>query len=265
LRKFLCYFYNQTVIFRVRNNRTILQLCHNCPIKMKNALTLTEKETFFIKENRQDPVTGDEFCIGDEIVFCASCKSAFLKESWEYMNSKHCGQSFTLKKFPVTSKLKLSKPIVYEFKKAETNNRIFAYLIDNFIAVVLGIALYILFEGGNDFIFGVGSLYMLFRDVVGIKSSLGKRIMGLYFIDTKTQENASPFILLFRNVFYWLCLFMIIALIIILEVIAGETGVIGNILGFGLLIANIVHVIIVLANQNHFFDRILKIELVEKK
>jgi hypothetical protein len=30
---------------------------------MKNALTLTEKETFFLKENRQDPVTGDEFDI----------------------------------------------------------------------------------------------------------------------------------------------------------------------------------------------------------
>ena len=49
---------------------------------MKNALTLTEKETFFIRENRQD------------------------------MNSKHCGQTFTLKKLPVQSRLKLSKPIV---------------------------------------------------------------------------------------------------------------------------------------------------------
>ena len=84
---------------------------------MKNALTLTEKETFFIQENRQDPITGDEFCIGDKIVFCASCKSAFLKESWEYMDSKHCGQTFTLKRFPVHSKLTLSKPIVFSFKK----------------------------------------------------------------------------------------------------------------------------------------------------
>ncbi len=241
---------------------------------MKNALTLTEKETFFIQENRQDPVTGDEFNIGDEIVFCASCKSAFLKESWEYMNSKHCGQTATLNKFPVQSKLTLSKPIVYNFKKAETNNRIFAYLIDTLISIILGVIIYNVFVV-EDTLYGksftymtptiIGILYMLFRDIVGIKSSIGKRIMRLYFINTKTQKNASPLILLFRNVFYWICLSLVIGLIVILEVITGETGIVGSILGFVLLIGNIVHVIVVLANQNNIFDRMLKIELVEKK
>ncbi|WP_375561198.1 RDD family protein [Bernardetia sp. OM2101] len=236
---------------------------------MKNALTLTEKETFFLKENRQDPVTGDKFDIGDEIVFCASCKSAFLKESWEYMNSKHCGQIFTLKKFPVHSKLKLSKPIVYDFKKADSGNRILAYLIDNFIAIGLAIIIFFIFRDfNNDFDALpsiIGFLYMLFRDVMGVKSSIGKRIMGLYFIHTQTQKKASPLVLLFRNVFYWICLFVVIAFIAFLEAVTGASGVIGSLLGFGLLIANIVHVIIVLANQNHIFDRILKIELVEKK
>ncbi|WP_338813942.1 RDD family protein [Bernardetia sp. Wsw4-3y2] len=237
---------------------------------MKNALTLTEKETFFLKENRQDPVTGDEFSVGDEIVFCASCKSAFLKESWEYMNSKHCGQTFTLKKFPVQSKLKLSKPIVYDFRKADTNNRIFAYLIDNLVAIVLATISFFAFMGFNNNFFDVlpfliGIAYMLFRDIIGIKSSIGKRIMGLYFIHTQTQKKASPFVLLFRNVFYWICLFAAISLVVFLEAVTGASGVIGSLLGFGLLIANIVHVIIVLANQTHIFDRILRIELVEKR
>ncbi len=231
---------------------------------MKNALTLTEKETFFLKENRQDPVTGDEFCVGDEIVFCASCKSAFLKESWEYMNSKHCGQTFTLKKFPVQARLKLSKPIVHDFRKADSGNRILAYILDTLISIILWVFFYILFDG-EDFVFIVANLYMLFRDVILGKSSIGKRIMGLYFIHTQTQKNASPFVLLFRNVFYWICLFAAISVVVFLEAVTGASGVIGSLLGFGLLIANIVHVIIVLANQTHIFDRILRIELVEKK
>ncbi|AFM05633.1 hypothetical protein Fleli_3304 [Bernardetia litoralis DSM 6794] len=243
---------------------------------MKNALTLTEKETFFLKENRQDPVTGDGFDIGDEIVFCASCKSAFLKESWEYMNSKHCGQSFTLKKFPVQSKLKLSKPIIYTFQKADSGKRVGAYFIDGFIAIILGIlACYIVIQskdglGYNNSMskpisFVVGNIYMLFRDFFGIKSSLGKRIMGLYFINIETQKNASIVILFFKNLVYWGCIIVIMMFIGFMESITGGGGIIASILGFGLLIANIVHIIVLLANQNNIFDRMLKIELVEKK
>ncbi|WP_291722629.1 RDD family protein [Bernardetia sp.] len=238
---------------------------------MKNALVITEKQSVFLKENRQDPITGDEFCLGDKVVFCASCKSAFLADSWEYMNGKHCGQVGTLRKFPVVSKLKLSKPIILDFRKADSGNRIFAYLIDIGIAIILGVLLYIILDSlglhynyRNVFPFFATSLYMLFRDIFGVKSSFGKRIMGLYFINTETHKIAHPFKLIFRNVFYWLCLSALIAFISFLEAIT-DTGVVGGILGFVLLIANITHVIIVLANQNHIFDRILRIELVEKK
>lgn len=51
----------------------------------------------FLKENRQDPITGDLIQEGDEVVFCASCKSAFLKDTWLYLDKKHCNQSKTLK------------------------------------------------------------------------------------------------------------------------------------------------------------------------
>jgi uncharacterized RDD family membrane protein YckC len=239
---------------------------------MKNTLILTEKETFFIKENRQDPVTGDEFNIGDEIIFCASCKSAFLIESWEYMNSKHCGQSFTLQKFPIYSKLTLSKPIVYGFKKAESGNRFGAYLIDSLIALLLGFLVYLFFQKNSFFGLGsgvngfvVGNIYMLFRDIFGIKSSIGKRIMGLYFINTETQKNASPVVLLFKNLVYWGCIIAAIAFVSFIAISIGTGGVVASLLGFGLLIANIVHIIILLSNQTNIFDRMLKIELVEKK
>ncbi|WP_338764751.1 RDD family protein [Bernardetia sp. ABR2-2B] len=236
---------------------------------MRNSLTLTKKQSFFLKENRQDPVTGDEFNLGDEIVFCASCKSAFLKESWEYMNSKHCGQTFTLRKFPIQSKLKLSKPIIYDFKKPDTGKRIVAYLIDNLFAGLIAVLAYFILESmargiAEGLSFLIGTMYMLFRDGIGIKGSLGKRGAGLYFIDTKTKKNASVLTLLFRNVLYWICLFAAISCIVFLEVAIGASGVIGSLLGFGLLIVNIINVFLTI-DQSNIFDRILKIELVEKK
>ncbi|AFM03071.1 hypothetical protein Fleli_0607 [Bernardetia litoralis DSM 6794] len=45
---------------------------------------------------RQDGITGDTIKANDEIVFCASCQSVFLKDSWEYMSKNHCNQSETL-------------------------------------------------------------------------------------------------------------------------------------------------------------------------
>ena len=45
---------------------------------------------------RKDAVTGDKITQNDEVVFCSVCQSAFLKDSWEYMNFQHCEQSETL-------------------------------------------------------------------------------------------------------------------------------------------------------------------------
>ena len=63
---------------------------------------------YFLEEERKDSVTGDLIQANDEVVFCASCKSAFLKGSWEYMDRKHCGQTKTLKKVPVSAPLLLN-------------------------------------------------------------------------------------------------------------------------------------------------------------
>ncbi|AFM03172.1 hypothetical protein Fleli_0711 [Bernardetia litoralis DSM 6794] len=62
----------------------------------------------FLNENRSDPITGDEIKEGDKIVFCAICKSAFLYDTWLYLDKTHCNQGETLGKFPSSQKLEIS-------------------------------------------------------------------------------------------------------------------------------------------------------------
>ena len=66
----------------------------------------------FLEEERKDSVTGDLIQANDEVVFCGICKSAFLKDSWGYMDKKHCGQTKTLKSFPVSKPLLLNVSII---------------------------------------------------------------------------------------------------------------------------------------------------------
>lgn len=54
----------------------------------------------FISQERKDPFTGKTLQSGDIVVFCAKCKTAFLLDSWEAVNSKHCNQYDTLSQFP---------------------------------------------------------------------------------------------------------------------------------------------------------------------
>ncbi len=67
-----------------------------------------------LAQNRIDPITGDTILEGDEVVFCAGCKSIFLKDTWEYLGKKHCNQIRTLRSIPSTSiKMKLGSDILY--------------------------------------------------------------------------------------------------------------------------------------------------------
>ncbi|WP_338765211.1 hypothetical protein WAF17_01180 [Bernardetia sp. ABR2-2B] len=62
----------------------------------------------FLEEERKDAITGDLIQANDEVVFCGICKSAFLKDSWEYMDRKHCGQTKTLHSVPISKPLLLN-------------------------------------------------------------------------------------------------------------------------------------------------------------
>jgi hypothetical protein len=76
---------------------------------MKKFTIKENKHKDFLSEERKDPVTGDSFREGDEIVFCKSCGSAFLYTSWLYMGGKHCGQTEVFAEFPeIQSKMSLA-------------------------------------------------------------------------------------------------------------------------------------------------------------
>ncbi|WP_375560405.1 hypothetical protein ACE193_22335 [Bernardetia sp. OM2101] len=68
-----------------------------------------EKHQDFLKQERIDPITGDILQEGDDIVICASCKSAFLVDSWLYMDGKHCNQIHTLREIPKQEAVKIDR------------------------------------------------------------------------------------------------------------------------------------------------------------
>lgn len=68
-----------------------------------------QKDSDFLKQERIDPITGDILQQGDEIVICASCKSAFLADSWLYMNARHCNQTHTLLEIPKQEVVKIDR------------------------------------------------------------------------------------------------------------------------------------------------------------
>ncbi len=239
-------------------------------MKMKNALSLTENQTYFLRENRQDPITGDDFSIGDEIVFCAECKSAFLKESWEYMGSKHCNQREILANFPMESSLKLRKAVVYDFKKVEMKERIEAFMIDLLIGIMFAALVAFCaysFFGVEEYVLcgiGVASLYMIFRDIVFINSSVGKKAKNLYFINTRTKEKANLYMLSIRNLIYWLINLTLLFTIANVAFKDPDYIVPSFCALLVLFLVNSVYLVESLKGYN-FIDKLLQIELVQKK
>ena len=73
-----------------------------------------EKHHDFLAQNRIDPITGDVLQEGDQIVICASCKSAFLVDSWSYMDNKHCNQTYTLREIPKQTIVKIDRESINE-------------------------------------------------------------------------------------------------------------------------------------------------------
>lgn len=67
-----------------------------------------EAHADFLAQERMDPVTGECLQDGDKVVFCAQCRSAFLLDSWDYLENRHCQQTQTLPDFPEKESLMLS-------------------------------------------------------------------------------------------------------------------------------------------------------------
>ncbi|WP_338790401.1 hypothetical protein [Bernardetia sp. MNP-M8] len=163
---------------------------------MKNILTLTEKQTHFLDENRQDPITGDGFEIGDEIVFCAECKSAFLRESWEYMGNKHCNQIQTLNQIPKAKKLEIRKIVESTCHVPKMTEIAFSWMIDTLVWLIINVLVWQFskdyFENTSVFYKIVAILTLLLKDNNLIVTSLGKFSRGISIVYLKNHKKVSP-------------------------------------------------------------------------
>ncbi len=109
-----------------------------------------QKHADFIAQERHDPITGEKILVGDEVVFCASCESAFLLDSWTYLEGKHCGQKDTLSVFPDQKQISVQTdaalgvllyPHWKENKKPKSSGRQNKILAFAFVGAMAGIQL----------------------------------------------------------------------------------------------------------------------------
>ncbi|WP_338790419.1 hypothetical protein [Bernardetia sp. MNP-M8] len=159
----------------------------------------------FLKENRQDPITGDLIEEGDEVVFCASCKSAFLKDTWLYLDKKHCDQNRTIKKPTFGQSLVLAKakqetvfiPLegAKSFKKfiKQTKN---GYWTSEYESIKNNIIVYNEREGTGFILFLAMIMYVVFMfyfgvsvGLVGLVSSPILLLLARYYINLVYSSN----------------------------------------------------------------------------
>lgn len=152
-------------------------------------LTGQRGETF-LAQDRKDPITGDAFAAGDEVVFCAHCRSAFHVSSWEYLGGKHCEQEKTLDAFPVQKKLKLvqktgaqlyPRPLTPEEAKIETTERYeLYYLVGGSLLLPLGILTIDIIKFLHDY-FPPVIMHSVFCFIAGTASAF--KLFFLKFVD----------------------------------------------------------------------------------
>ena len=232
-----------------------------------------EEHSHFLLEDRNDPVTGDSFLVGDEVVFCGVCKSAFLKDSWQYMGNKHCDQRLTLPIFPKPRKLTLQKPVELPFVFVDTEERSSAFFID----LVIITFLFILYATSlaqlsininNEVSFLIAFLIFTFRDSILLNKSLGKACKSLYFIDTATNLPATFWQTLGRNMLYWVMngLFALVFIILLkLRENFVDVELFLYLFAVGAVIINVFYIRQNIEKNYSWFDKLLGIRLVKKK
>jgi hypothetical protein len=173
---------------------------------------------------------------GDEVVFCARCRSAFLKDSWEYLGKKHCEQRRTLQEVPQVHegvKLRKVKDVSTQElppERPKVDNvmtyigaRLGVQLIDTLLqgvsVFVIALILQDLISGSVEaFISGVFiimlSVYLLW-DIIFMLKSPGKRVASLVVVRLDLAQKAAWWQLILRRI-CTLCfpIFTLIVLII---------------------------------------------------
>ena len=156
-----------------------------------------DKHQAFLEQERIDPITGDILQEVDHVVICASCKSAFLADSWLYMDSKHCNQTHTLREIPKQEAVKidresrnerLDKLAFYQFRTAKQSE--ISGIYSGFFALMGGLLSLTLFLFGMFSIIG-GAIPVLLGIGLG-KKIYKQKTLSLnsgYFIIDKDKKN----------------------------------------------------------------------------
>ncbi|WP_338763857.1 hypothetical protein WAF17_20565 [Bernardetia sp. ABR2-2B] len=156
-----------------------------------------EKHSDFLKQERIDPITGDILQEGDNVVICASCKSAFLVDSWSYMDYKHCNQTHTLREIPRQEAVKidresrterLDKLAFFQFRTVKQSEITSIYT--GFFALIGAIASYFSYLLNMNFIL-VGVAAVLVGIGIGKKMYKQKQLIldSGHFIINNGQKN----------------------------------------------------------------------------
>ena len=196
---------------------------------MKNTLLLTKKHTHFLEENRQDPITGDSFQLGDKIVFCAECKSAFLEESWEYMGAKHCNQRQTFYQIPKTKKIEARREVESKYKIPFAPNLFTYWLIDTIIYFLIILVVWFLttdyLDTYSDYFKIFMILMLLLKDNNLLVTSVGKKSRGVAIVYTKSHKKLNPIFYPLRHIFSAICLTLLLYFETLIFVFIFLTGV----------------------------------------
>jgi hypothetical protein len=149
----------------------------------QNIHTLTLQNHFdFLNQERKDPITGDLIKENDEVVICSSCKSAFLKESWEYLGNRHCEQNETLKIIPKQDKLELKIGLLTSLSLTPKEDIVTKFLV---VLIIEIIAFSFISISSDD------SLVLL---VVGIVASLIPISIGILTLPTTSINLYSSYL-----------------------------------------------------------------------
>jgi len=162
----------------------------------------------FLAEDRQDPITKEPLKAGDEIVICANCNTAYLRDSWNFINSGKCvcGGTNTLNYVPGSvlelrrspGKLRLGRTPPLEIPEAALSR--FRWQLLPALAVIVATLIYIIGESFVPLaIIFIGIGFALSKPLFRYQSSSGKNLIisawtvaGLLLLAIIVAKSVTP-------------------------------------------------------------------------
>lgn len=139
------------------------------------------KHESFLADHRKDPYTGELLKVGDNIVICAKCKTAYLESSWKvkdkcFVNPKQCESKETLEKIPNEKSItNLNGKTITKTKVVVEKKKTFPF--GWIIAIILGIIILVNLEP-----------YQRFKQEAALVPSLNSKI-STYKLENENSDK----------------------------------------------------------------------------